>query len=42
MRAWFQENDIVVLDRGYRDAIELLNRLNIVWKISSFLRQGER
>jgi len=27
MQEWFQEGDIAVLDRGYRDAIEYLRRL---------------
>ena len=30
MRRWFQEDDIVVVDRGYQDATNLLARLGIV------------
>lgn len=30
MRQWFQEDDIVIVDRGYRDATELLYMLYIV------------
>ncbi|EZA56076.1 hypothetical protein X777_03921 [Ooceraea biroi] len=29
MTRWFQKNDIVIVDRGYRDATELLARLGI-------------
>ncbi|RLU23819.1 hypothetical protein DMN91_004027 [Ooceraea biroi] len=42
MTRWFQENDIVIVDRGYRDAIELLARLGIVWKMPALLEANER
>ncbi|XP_043469676.1 uncharacterized protein LOC122503266 [Leptopilina heterotoma] len=40
MRHWFQENDIVIVDRGYRDATELLEQLGIVCKMTAHLERG--
>lgn len=37
MRRWFQENDIVVVDRGYRDAAEILGHLGIVHKMPALM-----
>ena len=37
MHRWFQEDDIVIIDRGYRDATNLLQRLGITWKMPAFL-----
>lgn len=42
MRGWFQENDIVLIDRGYRDSAQLLDQLGIVYKMPSLLQQGMR
>lgn len=42
MRHWFQENDIVLIDRGYRDATELLVHLGVMWKMPAHLPPGER
>lgn len=33
MLAWFQENDIMIVDRGYRDVTHLLSLLGITWKM---------
>lgn len=41
MRQWFQENGIVIVDRGYRDVTQFLNRLGIVHKMPAFLERGE-
>ncbi|KAF5302341.1 hypothetical protein FQA39_LY10380 [Lamprigera yunnana] len=41
MRHWFQEDDVVIVDRGYQDAVELLQRLGIVCKITAHLERGE-
>lgn len=42
VRRWFQENDIALVDRGYRDAIEILARLGIAWKMTAHLQPNER
>ncbi|EFN69791.1 hypothetical protein EAG_03885, partial [Camponotus floridanus] len=42
MRRWFQNNDIIIIDRGYRDAILLFERLGITWKMPALLNQNER
>lgn len=41
IRNWFQENDIFVVDRGYRDAIPMLRQLGIDHRIPSNVRAGE-
>ena len=38
----FQENDIVVLDRGYRDALPMLQNRGISVKMPSLHRSGQR
>lgn len=42
MNRWFQEGDILVLDRGYRDATELLDQLGITWKMPALLEGNQR
>lgn len=42
LRAWFQENDIFVLDRGYRDALPMLRDRGISVIMPSLLRPGQR
>lgn len=39
---WFQENDIVIVNRGYRDATELLARLGILWKMPAIIQPDKR
>lgn len=40
VREWFCDGDILNVDRGYRDATELLDRLGIIWKMPALLQQG--
>jgi len=42
MNEWFKENDIIIVDRGYRDIMDLLARLGIRCKTPAFLEAGER
>jgi len=42
MKHWPQENDIVIVDRGYRDATELLVSLGIVWKMPALLLRNQQ
>lgn len=39
---WFVENDIFVVDRGYRDAILLLERIGIDHKMPTLLARGRK
>lgn len=40
MRQWFQEGDIFVIDRGYRDATETLQRMGSKVQMPSLLTNG--
>uniref|UniRef100_A0A8D8TA77 DDE Tnp4 domain-containing protein n=1 Tax=Cacopsylla melanoneura TaxID=428564 RepID=A0A8D8TA77_9HEMI len=40
MRAWFHDGDIFVVDRGYRDAIPMLERLGIQSKMPEIMQPG--
>lgn len=42
IRNWIQDYDIFVVDRGYRDAVEFLNNLNLNCEIPPFLPRGQR
>ncbi|XP_018394741.1 PREDICTED: uncharacterized protein LOC108773430 [Cyphomyrmex costatus] len=42
MRRWFQEDDIMIVDRGYRDAIPLFEQLGITWEMPALLNRNER
>lgn len=42
MREWFQANDILIVDRGYRDAVELLEQLDIRYHMPELLERGQR
>ncbi|XP_071581746.1 uncharacterized protein [Temnothorax nylanderi] len=42
MRAWFEEGDIVLVDRGYRDATDFLEGIGIRYEIPAFLQRNER
>ncbi|EZA52958.1 hypothetical protein X777_07635 [Ooceraea biroi] len=41
-RAWFQDGDILVVDRGYRDVKPILEALRIHVKMPSILEPGQR
>lgn len=42
MNEWFQAGDILILDRGYRDAIPLLNSKGIIHKMPGMLKPGQK
>ncbi|EFN63420.1 hypothetical protein EAG_13279, partial [Camponotus floridanus] len=42
MRAWFQDGDIFVVDRGYRDTMPMLEALGIHVKMPPILEPGQR
>lgn len=41
MRNWFQDQDIFIIDRGYRGAIPTLQRLGINIEMPEILQQGQ-
>lgn len=42
MIRWFQDDDILIVDRGYRDATGLLTQLGIEWKMPALLPPREQ
>lgn len=42
LRNWVQDGDIFVVDRGYRDAVQFLEGLNLNCEIPPFLPRGQR
>ncbi|EGI66282.1 hypothetical protein G5I_05245 [Acromyrmex echinatior] len=42
LREWLGEDAIVIVDRGYRDVLPLLQALGIDYKMPAFLQQGQR
>ncbi|XP_050508545.1 uncharacterized protein LOC126885834 [Diabrotica virgifera virgifera] len=42
LRNWLQPNDIVIVDRGYRDSIHLLNYLGLECHMPPLLPRGQR
>lgn len=42
MREWLQAGDIFVVDRGYRDAVAVLETMGIMFKMPPLLEQGQR
>lgn len=42
IRSWVQEEDIFVVDRGFRDSLDYLEQLGINAKMPSFLTKGEK
>ncbi|KYN06089.1 hypothetical protein ALC62_02972 [Cyphomyrmex costatus] len=41
MRNWFQANDILIVDRGYRDALDVLENLDIRYYMPELLEHGQ-
>lgn len=37
---WLEDGDIFIVDRGYRDSVELLENLNLNCEIPPFLPRG--
>ncbi|XP_052090260.1 uncharacterized protein LOC127726916 [Mytilus californianus] len=42
IKEWFETNDVVVVDRGFRDSIDLLEEFGIQIKMPSFLKRNEK
>lgn len=41
IRSYLQEDDILIVDRGYRDAVELLDRLGVAHKMPALLARSQ-
>ena len=42
MKNWIQEDDIFVVDRGFRDSADILQELGIKMQMPSFLQKGSK
>jgi hypothetical protein len=42
LKTWLQPNDILLVDRGYRDSLPFLNSIGIKTKMPSYLPRGEK
>ena len=42
IKEWVQDDDIFVVDRGFRDSLELLDDLGIKAQMPSFLTKGQK
>ncbi|KMQ84353.1 hypothetical protein RF55_17906 [Lasius niger] len=42
LRSWLQPNDVFVVDRGFRDCLEMLEDLGLITKMPHFLREGSQ
>ena len=42
MKEWVNEEDVFIVDRGFRDSLELLDDLGIQAKMPAFLKKGEK
>ncbi|CAG2245126.1 unnamed protein product [Mytilus edulis] len=42
IKEWVQDNDVFVVDRGFRDSLELLDDLGIKSQMPSFLTKGQK
>ncbi|CAC5368984.1 unnamed protein product [Mytilus coruscus] len=41
IESWLQKDDVVIVDRGFRDSIDLLDELGIQTEMPSFLKKGQ-
>lgn len=42
MNEWLCEKDVLIVDRGFRDATDYLESLGITWKMPTFLEKGKK
>ncbi|XP_069109614.1 uncharacterized protein [Argopecten irradians] len=42
MKDWLQEDDLLVVDRGFRDSLDFLNDLGLKCKMPPFLNRGQK
>ena len=42
IKHWVNENDIFIVDRGFRDALPLLEEIGIKGEMPKFLKKGEK
>lgn len=42
IRSWIQDDDVFIVDRGFRDSITYLQDLGIKVEMPSFMEKGER
>ena len=42
LKGWFQEDDVFVVDRGFRDSLDVLKELGIHAEMPRLLSKGEK
>ena len=42
LKGWFQEDDVFVVDRGFRDSLDVLKELGIRAEMPRLLKKGEK
>ncbi|CAC5383639.1 unnamed protein product [Mytilus coruscus] len=42
MKSWLNEDDVMIVDRGFRDSLNFLNELGIKTEMPKFLKKGEK
>lgn len=42
IRQWVKEEDVMVVDRGFRDSLQVLEDLGIKAQMPSFLKKGDK
>ena len=42
IKHWVNENDVFIVDRGFRDALPLLEEIGIKGEMPKFLKKGEK
>ncbi|XP_033726042.1 uncharacterized protein LOC117315788 [Pecten maximus] len=42
MKDWLQTDDLLVVDRGFRDSLEFLSELGIKYQMPTFLQKGQK
>lgn len=42
MKTWLHEDDVMIIDRGFRDSLEFLHELGIKTEMPCFLNKGEK
>lgn len=40
-KQWVCENDVIIVDRGFRDSVELLHEIGVRTEMPSFVKKGE-
>ena len=42
MKSWFNEDDVIIVNRGFSDSLEFLHELGVKTEMPSFLKKGQK